>query len=178
MPGKRVLVPRLINTEFASLECSPNESAQPTLRQSFSQRINGSDPAQVNKTFFPTLYNLWFGMVHRARLGRPQFSKYHHFFTHMEVVFKKRQIPPAAMKSACSIIQDDLENRFGVLLEPFDTQGKDFALRDGRFVQLQFGYRTEMPAIFIATRPVQKQFFHCANVQLGQKHCPFRANSP
>ena len=56
------------------------------------------------------------------------------FVAHVKMIFQKREIPPATMQACCSIIQDELENRFGVLLKPFNAQCKNLTLCYRRFI--------------------------------------------
>src|SRR5260221_4255026 len=114
----------------------------------------------MNEALFPGLDDLRLGMVNRAWLNRTRFSKHNNLVPHGKVLFHEGQIPPAAMQPGGAIVQDEFENGFCVLLEPFDPKRDYSAMRDRRLVQLQLRNRPEVAAILIKPRPGQQQSFN------------------
>ena len=82
------------------------------------------------------------------------------------------------MKPRGAIVQDEFEDRFCVLLEPFDAEGDHFAVRDRRFVQLQFRDRPEVAAVLITPWPVQQKVFDSTDFQPSELRGAFRTNAP
>ena len=109
----------------------------------------------MNEALFPGLDDFRLGMVNRAWFNRTQLSKHHDLVADGKVLFHERQVPPSAMQPRSAIVQDQFENRFCVLLEPFDAEGDNGAMGDRRLVQLQLRNGPEVAAVFIPPWPVQ-----------------------
>src|SRR5438552_752509 len=109
----------------------------------------------MNQALFPGLDDFRLGMVNRAWFRRTEFSKLHDLVADGEVLFHERQVPPPAMQPRGAIVQDEFENGFCVLLEPFDPERDYRAMRNRRLVQLQLRNGAEVAAVFITPRPVQ-----------------------
>ena len=171
------LGPRLDEMRLVQRNGPPNEGAEPPLRESFCQWVDRDNPVKVEEGFFSILDDLGFGMVDCAGLDRDQFPGYHDFIALGEVFLHEWQIPPAAMKTRRSVIEDDLEERFRMFPKPLNPHGHDLAPREHRLASFQISNTAEMAPILIASRGVQQQIFDCCDLQAGQLRCPFRPNA-
>ena len=81
------------------------------------------------------------------------------------------------MQPGGAVVEDQFVDGLGVLLEPLDAVGDDFAARGGRLVELQAGDGQEVPAVLVAARPVQQEVFDGENLQPGQLRGAFRADA-
>src|SRR5205085_7253269 len=118
-------LPRLRDLAFKSLKRSPNQGSKPSLRQPFGQRVYRRDPAEVNEVLLAAFERFSFGMVDNPRLERVRFAKGEHLISHRKIILHERQVPPAAMQPGRAIVEDDLENGFGMLFEPFRPASND-----------------------------------------------------
>ena len=151
------LVPLKGHLRFELLERPPNEGPQPPLRQAFGQRINGREAIDVNEVFVARFDNLRFGMVHGARPERNRLAIDEHFVARLKIFLHERQVPPAAVQPRRAVVEDEFEHRFAAAAPAFDAARDDFAARGGCLVQSQPGNGADMPAVFIAPRPVKQQ---------------------
>ena len=83
-------------------------------------------------------------------LSESGFAEDDHLVAHGEVLLHERQVPPAAMQPRRAVVEDKLEDGFGVVIEPLDAEGDDVAARGGRLIELQFGDGPEVAAVFVA----------------------------
>src|SRR5437867_9779572 len=96
-------------------------------------------------------------MIDRARLERDQFSKHDHFIAYLEILLHERQVPPPAVEPRCPVVENEFENGFRVLLEPFNAKREDRSARDGWLVQLELDNRLELAAVLVTPWPVQQK---------------------
>ena len=81
------------------------------------------------------------------------------------------------MQPRGAVVEDQLEDGLGVLLEPLHAEGDDCAARRGRLAELQLGNGAELAAVLVAPRPVQQQVFDGADLQPGELRGAFRADA-
>ena len=81
------------------------------------------------------------------------------------------------MQTPRAIFENQLENGLGMLSEPFYAEGHDSAVRDGRFMKLEFRNAAQLLTIFVTMGPMQQQILHRANPQPPQLCRPLRANA-
>src|SRR5262249_14364858 len=117
-----------------------------------------------------------FRMVKGARFGAEQLAKDHDFVADGEVFFHKRQIPPTAMQVRGAVVEHELEDGFGAVAEPFDSERDDLAACKGRLAELQVGDSAKLSPILVAAWPLQEQVLDGPNSQPFQLFCPFRAD--
>ena len=81
------------------------------------------------------------------------------------------------MQPRGAVVENQLKDGLGVLLEPLDAEGDDRAPRRRRLAELQFGNGPELAAVLVAPRPMQQQVFDGANLQPRQLRRAFRADA-
>ena len=155
----------------------PDERAQPALRQTLGERINRRQAVEVDEVLFAVFDDFGFRMVHRARLEINRLAEHDHFVAHRKILLHERQVPPAAMEPRGPVVEDQLKDGLGVLLEPLHAEGDDRAPRRRRLAELQLGNRQELAAVLVAPWPMQQQVFDGADLQPGQLRRAFRADA-
>ena len=155
----------------------PDKRAQPALRQPFGERVNGSQAAEVDDRVLAVFHDFRFRMVHGARLELNRLAEDDHFIAHRKILLHERQVPPAAMQPRGPVIENQLEDGLGVLLEPLDAEGDDLASRCDWVAELQAGDRQQLAPVLVAPRTMQQQVLYGANLDAGQLRRPFRADT-
>ncbi len=164
--------PRLGDERTELLKRSPDERAQPALRQPFRARVNRRDAVEVDGQFARVAAlragageHFGFGMIHRAGLRGFNFAEGHHLIADGEVLFHEWQVPPAAVQATGAVFEDELVNRARFPLIGFHSGGDDAPAGRGGFAELELANLEEMPAVLVAARRVQQKIIHRAQAE-------------
>ena len=132
----------------------------------------------MNETLFAGPDHLGFRMIDDPRLERIQLPEDDDLVANREVLFHVRKVPPPAMQPRGAVVEDELEDGFGVTLEPLDAQSDHGSAHDGGLIQLQFGNGPQAAAVLIPPRPVKQQVLDRVDLEPRQKGSAFGTHSP
>ena len=131
----------------------------------------------MDEIFLALLDCFRFRMVDGARLQIDRLAVNHHFVTGLKVLLHERQVPPAAVQPRRAVVENEFEHRFAAAAPAFDAARDDFAARGGCLVQGQPGNGADMPAVFIAPRPVKQQIEDGMESEPGELRGALRADA-
>ena len=169
--------PRFPNLVLEASQRPPDQPAQPALGHPFGQRVNRSDAVDVNKQLVARFNHFGFRMIDDARLDRFQLAENHDLVVHGEIFLHERQVPPPAMQPASAVFEDKLKNRFGALPVGLEALSDDASASRGRSPHFELADAQEMPAVFVAPRPMQQQLLDGEQSEPGQLRGSFRPDA-
>lgn len=167
---------RLSEDRFILFQCAPDERAEPTLRETFGERVNGDDAVQVDGGFLARFDDFRLRMIHGARLERVRFAIDHDIVAIAKVILHEGEIPPAAMEPGGAVINDEFEDGLAAFGKSIQAHGNDLAANCGGSIEREIEDRQEMTAILITTRTMEQQVLNAVNAEPVQLSRALLAN--